>query len=222
METRDDFRGPGAGQGSGMGQGMKEEARGVAARARETSGRLANRAWSQADQAVRGRKDTAAQRLDSISGALRDGAHRLSGAEDESLGRYATRAADGVERAARYLREHDPEDLVREVEGFARRRPELFVGSAFVTGILVARFLKASAERRLPDPTAGSEEHLYGMGGGRDLAGTSVAGTGVGPGGRGLQGSGLGTQSGPGTPRDASPDDFEDSATNPRGPRIGG
>lgn len=221
METRDDFRGPG--QGSETGQGMKEGARGVAARARETSGRLANRAWSQADQAVRGRKDTAAQRLDSISGALRDGAQRLSGSEDESLGRYATRAADGVERAARYLREHDPEDLVREVEGFARRRPELFVGSAFVTGVLLARFLKASAERRQPEPYAGGEEHLYGRGGGSDLAGSSVAGTGVGPGGMGVQGGGYGAQPGyAGTPRDASPDDFDDGATNPGRTRIGG
>jgi len=228
MDTRDDFRDPGATgsprQGSRTSEGLKGEARVVAEKARRTSGRLAGRAWEQAEHAVKGRKDDAAQRLDAISGALRDSAQRFSGGTEDSLGRYATRAADGVERAARYLREHDPEDMVREVEGFARRRPEMFVGAAFVTGLLVARFLKSSGGRGMDDftgsggrsvgdPWSSSEEHAYGSSVGQ-VGGIGPAGT----------GSAGGYESGAdygGQPRDASPDDFEGGKA-PGGTRIGG
>lgn len=37
-------------------------------------------------------------------------------------------------------------DLAREAQDLARRRPVLFIGSAFALGLLGARFLKSSAE----------------------------------------------------------------------------
>lgn len=163
MEPRDEFANPGsthaanaAGEASGMVDEARRQARGVAGQARRATSRLAGRAREQADEAVSRRKDDAAGRLDALSGALHDGAQRL-GTEDDVLARYANTAADGVDRLSRYLRESDPEALLRDVEGFARRRPELFVGGTFVAGLLLARFLKSTSGPTSGEPFEGGQ-----------------------------------------------------------------
>ncbi len=51
-------------------------------------------------------------------------------------------------------REHDAEngvsDMMDDVAAFARRRPALFIGGAFLIGLGVARFLKSSSESVAP------------------------------------------------------------------------
>jgi hypothetical protein len=133
----------------------------MAGQAREATSRLAGRAREQADEAVSRRKDDAAYRLDSLKEALHEGASRL-GSEEDALARYAHWAAEGVDRLARYLRESHPEDLLRDVESFARRRPELFVGGSFVAGLLLARFMKSSGTP--PSPAGGGPAGIPGAG----------------------------------------------------------
>ena len=41
-------------------------------------------------------------------------------------------------------RSADAQEIVRDVERFARRRPMLYLGAAFGLGIFLARFLRAS------------------------------------------------------------------------------
>jgi hypothetical protein len=57
------------------------------------------------------------------------------------MGRQAEQAAD-------YLRRADGELLRQDVERLARRQPALVLGSAFVAGLIGARFLKSSERRR--------------------------------------------------------------------------
>jgi hypothetical protein len=64
---------------------------------------------------------------------------------------YIERAAGGVEQAAGYLREHEVQELVADVEGFARRQPAWFVAGAFALGLLGARFLKSSRQAMAHD-----------------------------------------------------------------------
>ena len=108
------------------------------------------------------RKDQAASSLDSLVNVLRDGAGRLHG-EQSFLGDYAETAAERVDRLARYLREGDPEKFVRDVEGYARRRPEVFMGGMFVAGLVLARFLKSSADQ------ASDNDFVYAGGGGGSM-----------------------------------------------------
>jgi hypothetical protein len=49
---------------------------------------------------------------------------------------------------------------VRDTESFARRRPEVFLGGTILAGLMLARFLKASA----PDTAAGSNGSSYSAG----------------------------------------------------------
>jgi hypothetical protein len=68
--------------------------------------------------------------------------------EQDSVARYVNQAAEQTERLSEYLSERDANELVREVEDFARNRPAVFLGGAFAIGIAAARFLKSSAGQR--------------------------------------------------------------------------
>ncbi len=125
----------------------EDRTRGTGRHARETAGRMAGRAREQAGRVVGDRKDKAAHDLEALSDALRDGAGRLRG-EQSVFSDCAESAAQRIEQLARYLRESDPRRLLEDTEDFARRRPEVFVGALFVTGLLLARFLKSSAEHQ--------------------------------------------------------------------------
>jgi hypothetical protein len=93
-------------------------------------------------------KDRVVGRLDHLAGSIRQAGDRLSEQQVALLARYADRAAARVEEVTDYLRDRDLDDLLADTRAFARRRPELFLGGAFVAGLLLARLFKSSAERR--------------------------------------------------------------------------
>ncbi len=99
-------------------------------------------------------KDQVAGRLGDLAGSIRHAGERLSDQQVEILARYADQAAAKVEEVTDYLRERDLDELLQDTRAFARRRPEVFLGGAFVAGLLLARFLKSSAER-----LEGPDEH---------------------------------------------------------------
>ena len=57
-------------------------------------------------------------------------------------------AADRIERFGGYLEQTSGDELLRDVEDFARRRPWMVAGIGLVVGLAASRFLKASSERR--------------------------------------------------------------------------
>ena len=178
MEPREEYRDPmGSRPGSNipgeaqrMKDEMKEGASRVADKARDASQRLAGRAREQATRLVGERKDRAASSLDSLSGVLRDNAGRLRG-EQSFFGDYAESVAERVDRLARYLRDGEPEKFYRDVENYARSRPEIFVGGMFLSGLLLARFLKSSSDQ------ASDNDFVYAGGGGGGTPGRGRAAT---------------------------------------------
>jgi ElaB/YqjD/DUF883 family membrane-anchored ribosome-binding protein len=74
-------------------------------------------------------------------------------------------AADRIERLGGYLERTSGDELVRDVEDFARRRPWMVAGIGLVAGLAASRFLKASAERRYEGSAqAGGGSSQYGYG----------------------------------------------------------
>ena len=71
-----------------------------------------------------------------------------SGTDMPMLNDYLGRAASQVEGLSDYLQEKSLTDVVGDVERFARRDPVLFVGSAFLIGLLGGRFLKSAQPDR--------------------------------------------------------------------------
>ena len=57
---------------------------------------------------------------------------------------FTGKAAGTIDYVANYFERKDPREMLRDVEGFARRNPAIFFGTAFGLGLLAARFLKSS------------------------------------------------------------------------------
>jgi hypothetical protein len=60
---------------------------------------------------------------------------------------YTTTAARKIEDVASYFENRDLREIARDIEGFARRNPAVFLGAAFGLGFLAARFFKSSSPR---------------------------------------------------------------------------
>lgn len=90
----------------------------------------------------------AADQLGGVAHALHKAAEQLSHENNGVAARYADQAAERVGQVADMLRNSTMDDMVGQVERFARRQPEVFIGAAFAVGFMVARFVKSSGERR--------------------------------------------------------------------------
>jgi hypothetical protein len=112
-------------------------------RARNRKDELKHKAQSLADS----RKEQLVERIDHVSEAFRRTGEQLKNEEQQELSHYVELIGERVSSIAGYLRNHDTNDLTREVQRFARRQPAVFIGGAFALGFLAARFLKSSAER---------------------------------------------------------------------------
>jgi hypothetical protein len=90
-------------------------------------------------------KDRATDGIGSVAQAVRQSTQQLRDQRHETIAQYVEQAADQLEQFANRLKNKDIGEMAREAQDFARRRPTLFIGSAFALGICAARFLKSSA-----------------------------------------------------------------------------
>ncbi|MEV6794940.1 hypothetical protein AB0M87_23790 [Streptomyces sp. NPDC051320] len=115
----------------------KEQAAGVANEAAAQAGNLVSEVRSQLqDQA-----DSQTQRLAGNVRRLADELGRMSdsGEPDSSAAKAVRKIADGGQQAAAKLESRGPEGLLSDLQGFARRRPGVFLAGAALAGFAVAR-----------------------------------------------------------------------------------
>jgi hypothetical protein len=139
----------GTGSSSQVGQAAeqaKQQTQQITEQARQQAGQLANRGTEQVKSQLANQKHEASQRLTPVQTALRETGQQLRKQGQGSVGQYADKAADQVERFSGYLRETDVDQILDEARGFARQRPALYLGSAAALGFLAVRFLKSSSE----------------------------------------------------------------------------
>jgi len=81
---------------------------------------------------------------------LRDSGTQMSqeGSGNQQVVHLTQMAADQVERLGGYLERVSGDELLRDAEQFARRRPWMVAGIGLIVGLAASRFLKASSERR--------------------------------------------------------------------------
>ena len=99
----------------------------------------------QAMTQVHTQKDMAANSLHDIAAAVHQTGQNLRQQGQTSVAEYADRGAEQIDHLSGYLRQHNVDDLVGEVERFARRQPIAFLGMSFGLGFLASRFFKSSA-----------------------------------------------------------------------------
>jgi hypothetical protein len=90
-------------------------------------------------------KDKATDGLGSVAQAVRQSTRQLRDEQHDTLAGYVERAADQIDRLSQQLRDKDVGELFEEAQRLARRRPALFIGSAFAVGVFGARFFKSSS-----------------------------------------------------------------------------
>lgn len=139
----------------------------AAGQAKAAAGQAAGQAREQAASRVAGQKERAAHSLGSMAQALRATGQQLREQDQAELTPYAERAAAEVERFSSYIEGHDIGEMVDDMERFARRQPALFVGGAFMLGLMGARFLRSTTPQRYQSsryPLARREDQadLYG------------------------------------------------------------
>jgi hypothetical protein len=121
------------------GDRLTDAATGVAEHAADTAQR-------QVGTQVEGQLARVGDALEVVANAVRQGADQLREQQPQMAG-LADTAATQVDRASQFARESDFQSLLRETESAARRQPALFIGGAFVLGVVASRFLKASPKQ---------------------------------------------------------------------------
>ena len=118
----------------------------VTDQAKQQASQLADQAKQQVSSQLSSQKTRAAEGLGSVAQALRQTSQQLRDQDQGPMPQYVERAADQIERISGYLQDKDVSQLVDDVERYARRQPALFLGGAFVLGLIGARFLKSSSQ----------------------------------------------------------------------------
>jgi hypothetical protein len=121
---------------SGPGAAM-DEARGMAEQAREGAANAATEAGDRAYQAVESGREGAASGLERAADTLEQ---RAAGEGMPAMA--AERAAEGMQSAAGYLREHDSAEIWQDVEHYVQRYPVRSLVGAIATGFIVGRILR--------------------------------------------------------------------------------
>jgi len=137
--------------------------------AKETAGQAYEAVTDKAAHKIDEQKSMLTGGLTTVADSVRQVSENLGSSKTESglaeaASKYTSTAAQKIEDAAGYFENKSVREMARDLEGFARRNPAIFLGAAFGLGLLAARFLKST-------PTQNFEE-----GNGREFAPTAGGG----------------------------------------------
>jgi len=163
---------------SGMGSGTSAGSDGTSSSGMPAAATAAaEKAKGVAVSQLSSQKGRAADAVSNMADTLRQAGQAVAQSQPSvPVHQYVNRAADQLEQLGSFLNENEVEDILGEVEGFARRQPMVFLGAAFAAGLVASRFLKSSSRGRMfaSDTMMGSGSMSSGMG--------STAGAGMGSG----------------------------------------
>lgn len=152
----------GAGSASQTQTDMGAKAQDVVEQTQQKAGEVVDQAKQQATSQLSSQKDRAVDSLGTVVDALRQTSKHLRESDQQGIAQYADKAAERVEQFSGQLRGKDVQEIVRDVERYARQQPALFLGGAFVLGLLGARFLKSTAQREDDGDTSHYRSGQYG------------------------------------------------------------
>jgi hypothetical protein len=162
--TRSSRPSPAAGDFAVVAEQTREKAGELVEQAREAGGQIAAHGIEEAKPRLEDGKEQVVQTLSAAADALRRTGAEMTD-QPGGVGRFAENAADRAERAAEFFGSRDLNEIVSEVESFARRQPAMFLGAAFGLGLLGARFLRTTGPATPPtshfayQPSAGQPSY---------------------------------------------------------------
>ncbi|MFG2058705.1 hypothetical protein ACGFI9_32250 [Micromonospora sp. NPDC048930] len=126
--------------GGRVGHAAAEQGRQVAGQARQQARNLTGEATSQLHDQARTQQHRAAEGLRGLGRELDAMADR--GGDNGMAGEAVRRAAMVADRAAGWLDEREPGEVMDDVRGYARQHPGMFLAGAAVAGMLVGRLTR--------------------------------------------------------------------------------
>jgi len=128
----------------------KETAKGLIDQAKSTAGQAYGVAAEKATTKIDEKKTDLASGLTSVADTIRQVSSTLRETDEQTgvtdtAAKYSDSLAKQIEQISGYFERSDVREMVSDVEKFARKNPAVFIGGAFVVGLLAARFLKSSS-----------------------------------------------------------------------------
>jgi hypothetical protein len=145
---------------------------------------------TQAERTVETKASDAMQQLggtlQEVAGAIRTAGENLRDQQPQVSG-FADTAARQVDRAAEYIQQHEPREVLDEAQAIARRQPALVLGGGLAVGLALGRLLRTASST--------TSSRGYGLSG-TDRYGTSGIGRYGGHGSDSMAGAGGSMRSG--------------------------
>jgi ElaB/YqjD/DUF883 family membrane-anchored ribosome-binding protein len=113
-------------------------------KAKEVAGQAKGKLREQVDQ----RSTQAGEQLSSAADDARSVAEELRTQGKDTPARYAEQAAEKAQQVGQRLQNASGDELLRDVEDFARRNPWAVAAGGLVLGLAASRMLKASSSER--------------------------------------------------------------------------
>ena len=136
-------------QQEGLAEQAQSKVQEAASTAQEKASELRAQGSDRLREQVDQRSTQAGQQIRAVAEQLRRSGNELRQKEDNGQAAQLTsQAADRLERLGSYLEQVSGDEVMRDVESFARRRPWMLAGVGLLAGAAAARFMKASSEQR--------------------------------------------------------------------------
>ena len=116
----------------------------VASKAHELGGEAVNQIRAQLDQ----RSTQAGEQVQAVGTALQSGVTQLQVEGQDLPAKIVADVARRTDDLGAYLKSAQADQILGDIEDFARRRPWLAAGAAALAGFMASRFVKASGDRR--------------------------------------------------------------------------
>jgi hypothetical protein len=143
--------------------GAGPQAHGQSSETGNGSGGIAQKIREQANARLSSGKDRALDGVGGVTDALRQTSQSLRDSQHDTIAKYIDQAVGQVDRVTQTLRQKDIGELMLAAQRLARRRPAVFVGSAFVIGVVAARFFKSSPPDHYDETRYGGDYRTRGM-----------------------------------------------------------
>jgi hypothetical protein len=119
----------------------------VADTAQEKARGLAGKAEEKARQLADDKKREAAEQVESVAKVADSVAEQVERVVPPA-GDYVRGVSEQIHRVSSTLRDRSVDEIMEDVRHYAQQRPGLVLGGCLIVGFGLARFLKASADRR--------------------------------------------------------------------------
>jgi hypothetical protein len=164
------------GQEEGVAGQASAKVQDAAAAAQEKAGELREQGSARLREQFDQRSNKAGSQARSLAEALRRSGNDLNGEGNANVSQLTGQAADRIDRLGSYLEQKSGDELMRDLETFARRRPWMLAGLGMLAGVAAARFMKASSEQRYGDYRGTSGRQSPSLHGGRGATGRGELG----------------------------------------------